>query len=259
MILAYTPVSPSMGVALETGTSRFGDENWFFEQIRLHGKVLQEVARAYAGTPDIIQAHREAMRKQHEAVEAVFQEVICMSRLTSPCEEDPTDADSSIGMRSDMSELSSPDPDPTIDETIRGSLDPSSSLGSSDSSDGNTDGFSLKNTRSDGKENKRRRTTPRAHQCPNCEKTFTRRWNLRTHLLTHEVGRDRPFQCRICLKQFYRVHDLDRHQGCHGREKTQHCSCGKSFFRKDALRRHIVTDWSIPIDITKHDDHVAIP
>lgn len=73
--------------------------------------------------------------------------------------------------------------------------------------------------------------------CPHCDHKFTRKHNLKSHLLIHT--REKPFSCSICSSKFRRLHDLKRHEKLHTGEKPYQCkNCGRKFARCDALVRH---------------------
>lgn len=74
-------------------------------------------------------------------------------------------------------------------------------------------------------------------KCHICSNLFTRKHNLKAHLLTHTDRK--PFKCEECMAQFRRHYDLKRHEKIHTREKPFFCTnCGKRFARADALSRH---------------------
>lgn len=56
----------------------------------------------------------------------------------------------------------------------------------------------------------------------------------------YSASSSRPFSCELCSLSFNRQHDLKRHRETHSGEKPYNCNggCGKTFTRKDALKRH---------------------
>jgi uncharacterized Zn-finger protein len=72
---------------------------------------------------------------------------------------------------------------------------------------------------------------------PNCNKVFTRAYNLKSHQLSHSGVR--PYQCSTCQTSFVRKHDLKRHERLHSGIKPYVCEiCKRGFYRSDALARH---------------------
>ncbi|KAG8885496.1 hypothetical protein FRB97_000820 [Tulasnella sp. 331] len=75
---------------------------------------------------------------------------------------------------------------------------------------------------------------------PNCGSTFTRHFNLRGHMRSH--NEERPFKCKWpgCEKGFARQHDCKRHEALHLNIRPYTCEgCQKTFARMDALNRHL--------------------
>lgn len=74
-----------------------------------------------------------------------------------------------------------------------------------------------------------------------CGKYFSRSYNYKAHMETHDEKRAYPFPCGVgeCNKRFVRKTDLQRHhQSVHMKEKNHKCDyCNRLFARKDTLRR----------------------
>jgi hypothetical protein len=67
---------------------------------------------------------------------------------------------------------------------------------------------------------------------PNCNKAFTRRNNLKYHMVAHST--EKPFVCEVCNAGFSRQHDLQRHTLRHNLGNLDFvCElCNRSFSRK---------------------------
>ncbi|KAI0010592.1 hypothetical protein F4779DRAFT_576839 [Xylariaceae sp. FL0662B] len=93
------------------------------------------------------------------------------------------------------------------------------------------------------------------YQCEvkGCGKLFSRSYNFKAHMETHDEKREYPFPCTApdCNKRFVRKTDLQRHnQSVHMKEKNHRCDyCGRMFARKDTLRRHMEDGCSKRFDI----------
>lgn len=80
----------------------------------------------------------------------------------------------------------------------------------------------------------------RSFRCEHCSKSFTRLYNLKSHLVVH--ARTMPFSCDICSRAFARKSDAKRHMRTHSGEKNWVCGgCRMSFSRKDMLTSHLKT------------------
>lgn len=83
-------------------------------------------------------------------------------------------------------------------------------------------------------------------KCKHCGVIYKKRYNLQSHLLTHESTRSHV--CSVCRKGFARFGDLRRHMSTHTGQRRFICSgtlnngttwgCGKSFARADTLSKH---------------------
>ncbi|KAJ7221421.1 hypothetical protein GGX14DRAFT_514398 [Mycena pura] len=74
---------------------------------------------------------------------------------------------------------------------------------------------------------------------PGCGSTFTRSFNLKGHIRSH--NEEKPFLCKWpgCGKGFARQHDCKRHEQLHTNYRPFTCDgCNKQFARMDALNRH---------------------
>lgn len=67
----------------------------------------------------------------------------------------------------------------------------------------------------------------------------------------------RAFTCDTCPLSFHRQHDLKRHEKTHSGSKPYTCNggCGKTFTRKDALKRHQVRACVISRHHLTYDKH----
>jgi len=76
-----------------------------------------------------------------------------------------------------------------------------------------------------------------------CGKLFSRSYNFKAHMETHDEKREYPFPCSVndCNKKFVRKTDLQRHhQSVHMKERNHKCDyCSRLFARKDTLRRFV--------------------
>jgi hypothetical protein len=78
-----------------------------------------------------------------------------------------------------------------------------------------------------------------------CGKFFSRSYNFKSHMETHDEKREYPFPCQEpnCTKKFVRKTDLQRHhQSVHTKERNHKCDfCGRLFARADTRRRFVVS------------------
>ncbi|KAI8853297.1 hypothetical protein BC829DRAFT_360092 [Chytridium lagenaria] len=64
------------------------------------------------------------------------------------------------------------------------------------------------------------------YKCELCPRTFSRLYNLNSHVKTHSD--QRPFECKHCDQRFARKHDLNRHMKRHSNEKPHCCNVSEN-------------------------------
>ncbi|KAJ8417355.1 hypothetical protein AAFF_G00285820 [Aldrovandia affinis] len=75
------------------------------------------------------------------------------------------------------------------------------------------------------------------HECPHCGKLFKQPSHLQTHLLTHQGTR--PHKCAVCKKAFTQTSHLKRHMLQHTDVKPYSCRfCRRGFAYPSELRAH---------------------
>ena len=80
--------------------------------------------------------------------------------------------------------------------------------------------------------------THRPFSCEMCDKRFSQKCNLVTHMRLH-TG-DKPYKCEFCDKRFTQKGNLDAHIKTHTKEKPFQCTlCSKRFAFKSSLQAHM--------------------
>lgn len=78
------------------------------------------------------------------------------------------------------------------------------------------------------------------HKCPDCDKTFSRRYNLKIHRYVH--SEQKKLECTQCKQQFKHVSLLRNHMRIkHEGIKPYKCDkCGQGFIQNNYLQRHML-------------------
>uniref|UniRef100_H3BEV6 Zinc finger protein 710 n=1 Tax=Latimeria chalumnae TaxID=7897 RepID=H3BEV6_LATCH len=79
------------------------------------------------------------------------------------------------------------------------------------------------------------------HSCPYCSKLFKQPSHLQTHLLTHQGMRHiKPYSCRFCSRGFAYPSELKSHEAKHQSGRCHVCvECGLDFATLTQLKRHL--------------------
>ena len=102
------------------------------------------------------------------------------------------------------------------------------------------------------------RTTHTSMRCKVCKMEFNTPNALTRHSYVHKVCK---FECDVCEKRFPFEKDRDSHMISHRKLRTQCCNhpnCGRKFFRKGDLVKHVLTHskkvWSCELCDYKNND-----
>uniref|UniRef100_W5NKG3 PR domain containing 4 n=1 Tax=Lepisosteus oculatus TaxID=7918 RepID=W5NKG3_LEPOC len=76
------------------------------------------------------------------------------------------------------------------------------------------------------------------YRCSVCEKSFTQKAHLASHMIIHTGARD--LKCEHCDRLFMRRQDLKQHALTHTQERQKKCPrCDKLFWRTNHLKKHL--------------------
>ncbi|KAI7890739.1 uncharacterized protein EV154DRAFT_390890, partial [Mucor mucedo] len=90
-------------------------------------------------------------------------------------------------------------------------------------------------------EEPKKQKTVNGYQCPICQWGFQKKYNLDTHIKTHDKNRVKGFSCTDCSMSFARKSHLARHTTTvHEKTKCHVClHCGNRYTRANNLRKHV--------------------
>ena len=81
-------------------------------------------------------------------------------------------------------------------------------------------------------------TSKKPHRCEMCNKSFSRRYDLQRHMVSHSDTR--PHHCHRCERRFKVAGALRQHQAVHTGERRYHCPhCAKTFTQVGSRKRHV--------------------
>lgn len=76
--------------------------------------------------------------------------------------------------------------------------------------------------------------------CNTCDKAFATNSDLKQHMVVH--GQGKMFSCEICNRQFSNRDSIILHRKQHSQQRTHFCSvCNKGFYKASCLNRHLRT------------------
>ncbi|KAF9694534.1 hypothetical protein EKO04_007365 [Ascochyta lentis] len=109
---------------------------------------------------------------------------------------------------------------------------------------GSQSGFPATTVHRQRQSNRRQTDLDKAqYSCLMCQKGFSRQYNYKQHLLTHDPNRKKEHTCLWdgCGRSFVRRTDLERHhRSVHLKERSHGCrNCPSGFARKDTCGRHM--------------------
>lgn len=82
----------------------------------------------------------------------------------------------------------------------------------------------------------------RPFACKTCDKTFTIKRSLHVHMRTHRKNEEKPYKCKYCERRFFVPSQLIIHERIHESKRPFNCRlCDKNFARKGDKKKHEYT------------------
>lgn len=79
----------------------------------------------------------------------------------------------------------------------------------------------------------------RKHVCHICQKAFTEKHSLDKHIL-RKHSKQSLYECKVCDGEFHTIRQLKEHMHSHRQGNVSCPNCGKKFFYKKYLERHMI-------------------